>query len=123
MIEVFAGDGCFSKACMEAGLLVHEPDDVRWGGTDFLDPVSVAGLEFRLERWSKVAHPLIVHFAPPCSTFSRARDRSRKTKVRSRMRPGGLHPVPDFVKEANEIAEVTYELAMKAAHDFGAWYR
>ena len=121
VVELFAGDGRFSTACANAGLRVHEPDDVRYGGTDFLDPASVAGLGFRLERWAKVAHPLIVHFAPPCSTFSRARDRSRRTKVRSRTRPGGIQPVPQFVKDANEIAEETYELALKLAHDFGAW--
>ena len=75
----------------------------------------------KVGRWARVAKPLIVHFAPPCSTFSRARDRSAKTKVRSRTRPGGIHPIPQFVKDANEIAEATYELALGIAHKWGVW--
>ena len=55
VVEVFAGDGSFSLACASEGLRVHEPDDVKWEGTDFLDAASIAGLEFRLERWAKVA--------------------------------------------------------------------
>ena len=121
VVEVFAGDAEFSKACRKAGLRVAEPDDLRWGGTDFTDPVSVAALEFRLERWAKVANPLVLHLAPPCSTFSRARDRSARTRVRTRGRPGGIAPVPQFVKDANKVATEAYDLALQAAHDWKAW--
>ena len=65
VVELFAGDAVFSKACAKVGLRVAEPDDLRWGGTDFLDPASVTSLEFRLERWAKSAKPLVVHLAPP----------------------------------------------------------
>ena len=121
VVEIFAGDAVFSGACARAGLRVGVPDDVRWGGTNFTDPSSICTLELKLERWAKVARPLVVHFAPPCATFSRARDRSRRTRVRTRNRPEGLHPVPGFVQDANEIASAVYDLALQAAHDWGVW--
>ena len=121
VIELFAGDAEFSKACLEAGLRVHEPDDVRWGGTDFLDPASVATLELRMERWARIASPLVVHLAPPCATFSRARDRSVRTRLRTRNRTGGIWPEDKATKEANEVATAAYDLALQAAHDWHAW--
>jgi hypothetical protein len=57
---------------------------------------------------------MAVHFAPPCSTFSRARDRSTFTKLRSSTHPGGLPSLSvkqrETVNEANDIAKNTYDL-------------
>ena len=67
---------------------------------------------------------LALHFAPPCSSFSRARDRARSTQLRSTTHPEG-RPGLDadqrrLVKSANEIALQTFDLAMYAARDLSA---
>ena len=50
---------------------------------------------------------LFFHFAPPCNTFSRARDRSFKTRLRSASCPAGLYPDHPATKLANLIADNT----------------
>ena len=50
---------------------------------------------------------LYFHVAPPCSTFSRARDRSTRTRLRSAASPQGLFPAEEKTHEANEVARST----------------
>ena len=61
-----------------------------------------------------------VHLAPPCSTFSRARDRSKRTRLRSSTLPRGLDPQEDRTRIGNEIADRAFELAHWAADELGA---
>jgi hypothetical protein len=67
---------------------------------------------------------LIIHLAPPCSTFSRARDRSSTTKLRSSSHPAGLawlNKEQELVAdEANRIAEHALDFAAWAAKVLGA---
>ena len=86
---------------------MDHPQDVADGGIDFADDVQVLGL---WERWRRFRHAgleLLFHFAPPCSTFSRARDRSWKTRLRSGPHPEGLDPEEPRTMEANAIARNT----------------
>ena len=44
-------------------------------------------------RWARpraAGFQLVFHMAPPCCTFSAVRDRSRRTRLRSRQHPEGL---------------------------------
>ena len=61
-----------------------------------------------------------VHLAPPCSTFSKARDRSSKTRVRFMANPGGFWPRGSKVREGNLIARRAIELARWLREELGA---
>ena len=65
-----------------------------------------------------------MHLAPPCSSFSRARDRSMKTKLRSSDYPGGLPELcadsAAIVSQANRIAENAWSLACFCGKELGA---
>ena len=62
------------------------------------------------ERWRTLRNAgfhLFFHFAPPCSTFSRARDRSSRTRLRSAAHPEGLYEDDHKTEEANDVARNT----------------
>ena len=61
-----------------------------------------------------------MHLAPPCSTFSKARDRHFKTRVRSQANPGGFWPRQKKVREANVIAKRAIEVARWMHDELGA---
>ena len=71
-------------------------------------------METQAEAFRQSAHWVLifVHLAPPCSTFSKARDRSGRTRVRSYDHPEGFNQTPKVV-EGNIIA--------RAAIDFARW--
>jgi hypothetical protein len=58
-----------------------------------------------------MGNTIMLHLAPPCATFSRARDRSWKTRIRSRKFPGGIPGRRHLCREANKIAESAFYLA------------
>ena len=58
------------------------------------------------EFWSSI-------LPPPCSDFSRARDRSNRTRVRSQAQPGGIRPLSRATLRANLVA--------RRAADFAVW--
>lgn len=106
-IECFAGKGELSKAVHRIGVPVDTPQDINTGGVDFADDRQVIAL---WEHWRTLANfglNLLFHFAPPCSTFSRARDRSWRTKLRSTLSPEGLYPEDANTQLANAIARNT----------------
>ena len=63
---------------------------------------------------------LMVHLAPPCATFSRARCRSTRTRLRSNERPQGLPQRMEECREANLVACHALYLAESLARDYGA---
>ena len=63
---------------------------------------------------------LVVHFAPPCASFSRARDRALRTKLRSKKHPGGLPSKRDNCEGPNLIVKKCFKLAIWAADTLGA---
>ena len=91
-MELFAGKGFLSKAVAKEGVPTMMPNDLADGGTDFANDEEVDALKSRLVEWKEQGSRFVIHLAPPCSTFSRARDRSRKTRLRSPEFPGGLDP-------------------------------
>ena len=62
----------------------------------------------------------MLHFAPPCATFSRARDRSSRTKLRSIDHPDGIPPIGEEVKNANQVAARTLALVEWVAQELKA---
>ena len=88
--EFFAGTGVLTSAVAAADVPVRPPDDLATGGADFKHIGAVDGLRDELGSLLSSGVCLMVHFAPPCSTFSRARGRSSATRLRSAEYPQGL---------------------------------
>ena len=86
---------------------VDPPQDVEKGGTYFADNHQVVELWERWRTLRNAGFRLFFHFAPPCSTFSRARDRSVRTRLRSATYPEGLYGDDRKTEEANEVAKNT----------------
>ena len=108
--EFFAGNGVLTNGVKKEGVPTAVPEDLVMGGLDFLDYDTVGLVKERLANRAADGTKLMVHFAPPCSTFSRARDRSWKTRLRSTARPQGLLGRGAQTREANLIATRTKEL-------------
>ena len=117
--ECFAGAGNLSAELATYGVQVVV-DEVAQGGTNFLDELAVSKLQENIERQVASGLRVALHLAPPCSTFSRARDRSRKTRLRSAEFPAGLPRCADQVKDANSVALAAFDLAVWASQ-LGFW--
>ena len=105
-IECFAGKGVLAKAMQRVGFDTVT-EDLDNGGTDFADDQAVTRLWSQWTKWSEAGWQFVVHFAPPCSSFSAVRDRSRRTRLRSPAHPEGLDPTERITAEGNKIATNT----------------
>ena len=109
-----------TSAAAAAGVPTRSPDDLATGGVDFENKEAVDGVRRELGELAASGVKLVVHFAPPCSTFSRARGRSAKTKIRSDDYPQGLPRCSHETRSANLIARNTLDLVEWLARDVGA---
>ena len=128
-VELFAGSAGLTHAVDSAGVPVVPPDDIDIGGTDFRDPEQVEALKALLRNLAEAEgtnrekgalRKLFIHLAPPCNTFSKAKDRSARTRVRSRAQPVGIPPRSTKVKDANKIAKACILFARWAYKELGA---
>ena len=116
--EQNAGSGGLTLAVSLKGVMTAQPNDVYTGGTDLHNSADVEAL------WDSWVHArqrgihLIIHWAPPCSSMSRATQRSFLTRVRSQSHPWGLRNLTAkqqrTVEPGNDLAIITESLAMKA---------
>ena len=106
-LEVFSGAGDLTKAVTRVKVDCLEPQDYSSGGVDFSNRKEVEELWEVWRGRASGGNRLFFHFAPPCNTFSRARDRSFKTRLRSASCPAGLYPDHPATKLANLIADNT----------------
>ena len=97
------------------GVAVLPPDDWASGGTDFTSQSDLRTLRSKLKELSDQGHHLMLHFAPPCATFSLARNRAKRTQLRSSAYPGGLPRLSPAsrirVADANLVATESFALA------------
>ena len=112
--ECFAGSAGLSAEVRALGVEAVA-DEASQGGTNFTDEEDVERLRGKLEAWQRDGWRIALHLAPPCSTFSRARDRGRRTRLRSSKYPAGLPGKEDRVCDANRIALASWKLALWAA--------
>ena len=119
-IEFFAGDGGLTAAVRRAGVEVDDPQDLADGGVDFSQEIELEGVKNYLHELHSSGVQLHLHFAPPCSTFSRARDRSWRTRLRSTSRPQGLAGRAAQCRQGNLIARNTLDLLEWAVRALGA---
>ena len=103
-VEAFAGCGRLSQAMRALGIQVAEPQDLETGGLDLRKPADLRRFREQLARWARLGYTIVLHLAIPCSTFSRARDRSHRTRVRSPTQLQGFSPLPEKVRDANLLA-------------------
>jgi hypothetical protein len=124
-VEFFAGDALLTRTFEKAGIRCREPDDLATGGTDFASAAQVRKVREELRNLRTDEDLcLMLHFATVCATFSRARDRSEATRLRSAEFPAGLPDLsPEKQKEvdcANLCAKHTWESAEWAAKELRA---
>ena len=119
-LEIFAGSAQLTQAMRRVGVTCLPPEDIASGGTEFRDEERVNELKEKLKDLASAGKRLVLHLAPPCSTFSHARDRSARTKVRDAQHVAGIDPRPEEVVEANDIATKAIRLAAWAARELGA---
>ena len=119
--EFFAGKGVLSREVARLGVKVLPPDEVTEGGTDFGSKTQVEKLKEKLKELAEETAQLIIHLAPPCATFSRARDRSAKTRLRSNAWPEGLPGKQGRTRHPNLLAKRAFDLANWAADELNAW--
>ena len=117
--EFFAGEGVLTAGVKLKGVPAATPEDVASGGLDFRHASTVDIIKTRLRNIVAEGTKVMLHLAPPCATFSRARDRSYKTRLRSKARPQGLLGKTWWTKEANVVATRARELAEWAAKELG----
>ena len=113
--EFFAGDAALTSAVVQAGVPASEPDDIATGGTDFQQKSEVNLLLAELHSLLASGMSILVHLAPPCSTFSRARDRSTATRLRSAEFPQGIPRHAARSREANLVARNALDLVESLA--------
>jgi hypothetical protein len=122
--EFFAGDAQLTSTMRAAGVHCLPPNDIATGGADFEIASQVQAIKEYLRSLRTADSRLILHLAPPCSTFSRARDRSQATRLRSLDHPEGLPALTGERRReadsANTIARHTFELAKWAAKELRA---
>ena len=119
-VEFFAGTGNLTEAVAKAGVPTDPPNDVTTGGLDFRKLEDVEKMKTYLAGLTANGIKLMVHLAPPCATFSRARDRSWKTRLRSTLRPQGLLGKGAQCREANIVARNALNLLEYAVVELGA---
>ena len=112
-MELFAGKADLSKAVSARGLPTVVPEDLARGGVNFQVDDEVAVLQRRCRHLLDLGFKILTHMAPPCSSFSRARDRSSRTRVRSAGHPEGFCE-SEAVDLGNDVADRAYRLALWA---------
>lgn len=105
--EFFEGDAVLTQEVRAQGLTALPPEGLATGGLDMSQPAAVKLLCSRWKALRSEGVDLAVHFAPPCSTFSRARDRRKNTQLRSLAHPEGLRGAAAAVEVGNRVAEHT----------------
>lgn len=105
-IELFAGSGALTQA-VGKHVSTLPPQDLSLGGVDFANDGRVRDLWKEWQHRADEGFKLLFHVAPPCASFSRARDRSVRTRLRSSSSPAGLYPDDPTTHLGNIVAQNT----------------
>ena len=88
MADFFAGSGGVARAARALGFSAREGELLQGENHDLTRPCVQRKIQFDIQKGLILAAML----APPCSSFSQARDRTRV--IRSRDHPWGLPDLP-----------------------------
>ena len=119
LAECFAGSAPLAAAVKALGVPVRPLLDAGGMTCDLRGPAQ--RLRESLTAAADRGCELVLVLEPPCATFSRARDRSCRTKLRSAALPEGIPPLGDRVIDANRLCEAAASIAEWAAAELGAW--
>ena len=119
-LEFFSGEGGLTAAVARTGVPTDPANDHFSGGVDFSNVAEVNALKEYIQGLHASGIQVMLHVAPPCATFSRARDRSWKTRLRSKDRPQGLLGKGWQCKQANLIARHALDVVEFAVSECGA---
>jgi hypothetical protein len=113
-----------TAAMQNLGVRCREADELANGGTYFTDLHQVDDAKAALRDERTEGATIAFHLAPACATLSHARDRSPATQLRSSEFPEGLPDLDadrsSLVREANDMALNSFDMAQWAAHDLSA---
>ena len=105
--DFFAGHGGVSRAARAAGFSAREWELLKGENHDLTRPVVLRKIQYDIKKGLIIAAML----APPCSSFSPARDRTRV--IRSRAFPWGIAGVPPHEVEKLEVGNACILAALK----------
>ena len=119
-VELFANKAALTSAVERVGFRCAAPQDLASGGVDFRDWSAVVELLGTWETYASLGSQILFHVAPPCSSFSRARDRSHSTRLRSLDKPQGWYEQDKATMDGNAIALHTAQAVDFLVHVCGA---
>ena len=106
-VEFFAGTAVLTRRGREFGVETASPEDVITGGYDLCNTDDKEQVRAALGRLGRERR-IYVHFAPPCSSFSRLRNRGARVQLRSDCMPEGIPDeagrLPQDVVRGNALA-------------------
>lgn len=105
--DLFAGTGGVSRAVQKLGFSAREWELVHGENHDLTKPLVQYKLKSDIDRGLVLAAML----APPCSSFSQARDRTMV--IRDRGHPWGLEGLPAHEQEKVKIGNACFRAAVK----------
>ena len=105
--DFFAGSGRVSRAIRKAGFSAREWEILKGPDGDLTRPCVMKSIKFDIDKGRIVS----AMFAPPCSSFSPARDRTRV--IRSRDFPYGLPNLPAHEQSKVETGNSCVRSALK----------
>ena len=109
-IEIFAGKAGLTAAVRKMGVSTADPQDWKTGGVDLLDDAAFQQLLDFWERARIGVDQLVFHLGTDCTSFARVRDRSTKTRLRSKIWPWGFDKEEHVTAQGNRLARRTAEI-------------
>ena len=115
-VELFPGEGSLTKAVAATSTPTFCVPDFAAGGLDLRELANVETVIAQIMEAAQ-GRTVVLAAAPPCSTMSKVRNRSSRTRVRNRHHISGLPGLPlqtaAKVADANALAEVAAHIALK----------
>ena len=105
--DFFAGHGGVARAVRKIGFNAREWEILKGPEHDLCHPVVLSKVISDIHKGKLIA----AMFAPPCSSFSPARDRTRV--VRTKQYPWGLPKLPDYEQVKVDIGNKCFRTTLK----------
>ena len=107
LADFFAGTGGVSRAARSLGFSTREWELLHCPDHDLTKPL----VQFKIKHDIEKGILLAAMLAPPCSSFSQARDRTMV--VRDRLHPWGLDDLPLHEREKVEVGNACFRATFK----------
>ena len=105
--DFFAGVGGVARAARSLGFSTREWEILHGDSSDLTRPSVLKKIRADIKSKKLIA----AMFAPPCSTFSTARDRTRV--IRNRLHPWGFSDLPEYELEKIRLGNACFKATLK----------